>query len=308
MPRANPSQLWVISVNYESYLSTEVKRFIAETEALYPADIDLSNWAEVRAVYDRMCAAFRGPRPQGLQVIDHKIAGVPVRTYAETSEVTILFAHGGGFVVGGLDSHDDLCADLADRAGCQVVAVDYRLSPENKHPAAYDDLIRVAEMLCPQGRVILCGDSAGGTLCAAVAGTRADLGFRGQVLIYPMLGYTVQGGSFHQHALAPMLTTAELSVYAEARGGAPDDPTAIPALGDLAQLPPTRLFPAECDPLCDDAVRYNDAAVAAGANSSVTVQMGMVHGWQRGRRNGPKMGACFDQIVTALRDLASHRA
>lgn len=293
-------------MDYQSYLSDEVKRFIAETEAFYPADLDLSDWAEVRAVYDRMCVHFRAPKPSGLQVINRTIAGVPVRIYGAPSDVTILFAHGGGFVLGGLESHDDLCADIATRAGCQVVAVDYRLSPENRHPAAYDDLAGVAEALCSNGPVILCGDSAGGSLCAALAGTRSNLGFLGQVLLYPLLGYPAKGGSFDLHAHAPMLTTAELKVYAEARGGAEDDPRAIPAFGDLARLPPTRLFPAECDPLCDDAVRYNAAAVAAGADSKVTVQMGMVHGWQRGRRKGPEMQACFDQIIEALLELASH--
>lgn len=295
-------------VDYENYLSDEVKRFIAETEAFYPADLDLSDWAEVRAVYDRMCVHFRAPKPSGLQVLDRTIAGVPVRIYGTPSDMTILFAHGGGFVLGGLESHDDLCADIADRTGCQVVAVDYRLSPEHRHPAAFDDLSNVAEELCAKGPVVLCGDSAGGTLCAALAGARADLGLRGQVLLYPLLGYPAEGGSFDIHAHAPMLTTEDLKVYAEARGGAPDDPTANPAFGDLGGLPPTRLFPAECDPLCDDAVRYHEACVAAGVDSTVTVQMGMVHGWQRGRRNGAEMQACFDQIIKALRELTSHGA
>ncbi len=295
-------------MDYSSYLPDEVQRFVSETEAFYPAGLDLSDWTEVRSVYDQMCRHFRAPRPDGLQVVDQTLDGVPLRIYGGPSDVTILFAHGGGFVLGGLESHDDLCADIAHRTGCQVVAVAYRLAPENRHPAAYDDLTRVAEALCPQGPVILCGDSAGGTLCAALAGTRADLGFRGQVLLYPLLGYPAAGGSFDVHAHAPMLTTAELQSYAEARGGAGDDPTAVPALGDLAHLPPTRLFPAECDPLCDDALRYHEAATAAGADSILTVQMGMVHGWQRGRRGGPQMRACFDQIINALRDLASHGA
>lgn len=291
-------------MNYAEYLSEEVQKLIARTEEFYPLGLDLSDWDKVRAVYDRMCVHFRGPRPDGLPVEDRLIAGVTTRIYGVRSAVTILFAHGGGFVLGGLDSHDDLCADIAVGTGCQVVAVDYRLAPENRHPAAYEDLSHVAEELCPQGPVILCGDSAGGTLCAALAGTRADLGFRGQVLLYPLLGYAAEGGSFDLHAHAPMLTTAELKDYAAARGGAPDDPSAVPALGDLVNLPPTRLFPAECDPLCDDAVRYHTAALAAGADSRLTVQMGMVHGWQRARGHGPLMRACFAQFLQALRELA----
>ena len=288
-------------MDYRQYLSPEVLAFIDETLAFYPDDLDPTDWAAQRRVYNAMAAHFHAGRPDGLRVSDQSIAGVPVRLYGPPSQTMVLYAHGGGFVLGGLESHDDVCAEIADRTGCQVVSVDYRLAPEYPHPAAYDDTVAVAEALCAEGAVILCGDSAGGTLCAAISGTRADLGFVGQVLIYPMIGYPARGGSFDVHAHAPLLSTADLAFYADVRGGSPDDPCLIPALGGLSSLPPTWLFPAECDPLCDDAVRY---AVAIQGEVHLHQQDGLVHGWLRARGRSDLTRRAFDQIINAIALLA----
>lgn len=291
-------------MDYAQYLPAEILSFVDETLAFYPDDLDPLDWSAQRAVYNRMAAHFHNGRPEGLRVEDGVIGDVPVRTYGAHSKTTILYAHGGGFVLGGLESHDDVCAELSARTGCRLVSLDYRLSPEHPHPAAYADIVTVAEALCREGPVVLCGDSAGGTLCAALAGTRADLGLRGQVLIYPMLGVARAGGSFDLHAQAPLLTAADIEFYADVRCGAADDPRLIPALGNLHDLPPTRLFPAECDPLCDDATRYFAAASEAGADARVQIQSKLVHGWLRARDRSEMTRQSFDQIVEALIDLA----
>ena len=288
-------------MEYRQYLSPEVLAFIDETLAFYPDDLDPTDWAAQRRVYNAMAAHFHAGRPVGLQVSDQWIADVPVRLYGPPSKTTVLYAHGGGFVLGGLESHDDVCVEIADLTGCRVVSVDYRLSPEHPHPAAYDDTVAVAEILCAEGPVVLCGDSAGGTLCAAIAGTRADLGFVGQVLIYPMIGYPARGGSFDVHSHAPLLSTSDLAFYADVRGGSPDDPRLIPALGDLSALPPTWLFPAECDPLCDDAVRFADAIKG---EVHLCQQDGLVHGWLRARDRSDMTRQAFGQIINAIVDLA----
>ncbi len=289
-------------MDYRQYLSPEVLDFIDETLAFYPDDLDPTDWAAQRRVYNAMAAHFHAGRPEGVLVSDQSIGGIPVRLYGPASKTTVLYAHGGGFVLGGLESHDDVCAEIAVRTGCRVVSVDYRLSPEHPHPAAYEDAVRVADALCAEGPVILCGDSAGATLCAAIAGTRADLGFAGQVLIYPMIGYPTTGGSFDVHSNAPLLTTADLAFYADVRGGSPGDPRLIPALGDLASLPPTWLFPAECDPLCDDAVRYADAIQG---EVHMCLHDGLVHGWLRARDRSAMTQKAFDQIINAIVRLAS---
>lgn len=291
-------------MDYAACLAPELRAFIAESEALMPADLPLNDWQALRAAYNRMAAAFHVGRPEGLAIADTRVAGVPVRIYGAPTGVRILYAHGGGFVLGGLESHDDICAELALRCRCQVVSVDYRLSPEHLHPAAYDDLAAVAEALAAEGPLVLAGDSAGATLCAALAGTRADLPLRGQVLIYPMLGYPAEGGSFERHAHAPLLSRDDLAFYGAIRQGAADDPRLIPARGDLAGLPTSHLFAAECDPLCDDALQYAAAASARGSDVRAVVQKGVVHGWLRARHRSPALRALFSDIVEALRDLA----
>nr|WP_252737725.1 alpha/beta hydrolase [Citreicella sp. C3M06] len=252
-------------------------------------------------------------RPKDLVVFDTQISGVGVRVYGDAPTdvrpVTVIYAHGGGFVVGDLDSHDDLCAEISDRTALRVISVDYRLAPEHQHPAAYNDLAAVVQAVCAQGPVVLAGDSAGATLCAALLGTLADwpidaTQIRGQVLIYPLLGYEPRGGSFDIHADAPLLSRDDLAVCAAARGGDPDDPRATPASGDLRALPSTRLFASQCDPLCDDATRYAEAAKTAGADVLCVTQIGTVHGWLRARARSPELAAQFTEIVEAIRDLA----
>ena len=108
-------------MDYRQYLSSEVLALIDETLAFYPDDLDPTDWAAQRRVYNAMAAHFHAGRPMGVQVSDHSIAGVPVRRYGLPSKTTVLYAHGGGFVLGGLESHDDVCAEIADRTGCRVV-------------------------------------------------------------------------------------------------------------------------------------------------------------------------------------------
>lgn len=287
-------------MDYDTLLSPQMRAFVAETEAFAVPGLAPDDWPGQRAAYDRMAAAFHAGLPEGLPVRDARIRGVPVRIYGAAAGTAILYAHGGGFVLGGLDSHDDLCAEIAQRTGRRLVSVGYRLAPEHPHPAAYDDLAAVAEALRAEGPLVLAGDSAGATLCAALAGTRADLALAGQVLIYPLLGWPPEGGSFETHAHAPLLTRADLAFYAAVRGGDPADPRLSPSRGDLSRLPPSRLFAAECDPLCDDARRYAEAAAAAQADATVVVQLGLVHGWLRARGRSAELQADFSEIVAAL--------
>ena len=199
----------------------EILAFVAASEAAYPADANLAGAAENRCCYDAMCAAFRQPRPSGVSVSDTTIDGappVPVRWYRSgSSPATILFCHGGGFVVGSLDSHDDVCAEICVATRCELVAVDYRLAPEHPYPKALDDMETVYRSLLAGGRkVIGAGDSAGGNLIAALCRRARRLGLAqpaAQVLIYPGLSARHDALSFTEHAEAPMLRTADCSHY-----------------------------------------------------------------------------------------------
>src|SRR5690606_10414501 len=148
----------------------QVLGFIARTEAAYPPEANGASAADNRRFYDAMCAVFRGPRPPGLVVGDRRIGGVPCRVYGADSAVSVVYVHGGGFVVGGLDSHDDVCAEIADATGLQVIAIDYRLAPEHRWPAQIQDVQAVWDAL---GRpAVIAGDSAGGMLSAALCLSR----------------------------------------------------------------------------------------------------------------------------------------
>lgn len=288
-------------MDYTEVLDSEILAFIDETLSFYPSDLKADDWVRQREVYNRMAAHFRAKRPEGLRVVDERIAGIPVRLYGDESDVVVLYAHGGGFVLGGLDSHDGVCSEIAVGTGCQVIAIDYRLSPEHHHPAAYHDILAVAQEVEENHKVVLCGDSAGGSLCAALAGTWAPPALVGQVLIYPSLGYEPKGGSFDVHANAPLLSRDELVGYAKIHGGATNDPTATPRAGNLATLPPTILFPAECDPLCDDSLRYRDDATAKGADVTARVSKGLVHGWLRARHQSTRAREEFEKIVGTIK-------
>ena len=117
--------------------------FLKRCEDFYPADAVSADIAQQRRWYDALCAAFAMPAPAGMAKEDALVAGrIPVRRYrpaAAGARARILYIHGGGFVVGSLDSHDAICAELADAAGAELVSVDYRLSPEHAWPAAFDD-------------------------------------------------------------------------------------------------------------------------------------------------------------------------
>lgn len=293
---------------YETLIDAATWSFVRATAAAYPDDAVTLDIAGQRAVYDRMCALFRQPRPAGVAVTDETRGGVPARRYqAGASAVTLVYFHGGGFVVGGLDSHDDVCAELCAATGLRVVSVDYRLVPEHPHPAAFHDAVAAArDVAAAFGPVLLAGDSAGGALAASAAHAlrRSDVTLRGVVLVYPGLGGDRTRGSHVTHARAPMLTTADVDYYHRLRhgGAAPDrDPTAR-ALDDtdFRGLPPVAAFSAECDPLCDDARDYRDAVRAAGGAAEWYLDRGLVHGWLRARHSVPRARAAFDRIVTVV--------
>ncbi|MEM9370324.1 MAG: alpha/beta hydrolase fold domain-containing protein, partial [Pseudomonadota bacterium] len=197
----------------------EVLAFIAKVDRLTPPGRAARSIVEQRELYDAMSDAFREPRPDGIEVRDHKIAGTPCRRYGGDGYIRIIFLHGGGFVVGGLESHDDVAAEIAASTGLPVDAVDYRLAPENPHPAAFEDALTVAR--ASAGPLILVGDSAGGTLAASVAWRlRETERIAAQVLIYPSLGGETLGlPSYTECADAPLLTTADLDAYRDMRGG-----------------------------------------------------------------------------------------
>ena len=288
--------------DYQILLDDQIRAFIAATDACYPPDTATMEIAQQRAIYDAMCAQFHRPYPHGITAQNTKIAGVACRRYSGALPRVVYF-HGGGFVVGGLESHDDVCAEIAAATGREVVSVDYRLSPEHLHPAAFDDACGVVRALAGEGPVVLAGDSAGGNLAAATTqalrGTGAILG---QVLIYPGLGGDPTKGSYLTHAFAPMLTLADVAFYGEIRGKpTAGDATLSPLQDDnFSGIAPTFAQAAECDPLADDALTYASVIQAAGGKAHAATAKGLVHGYLRARHTSDRAAAGFAEICTAI--------
>lgn len=298
--------------DYQTLIDAPTWAFIERTNASYPPDTATLSIADQRAIYDRMCAAFDTPYPSGVTSHDQPIAGVPCRIYPG-AQPTVLYLHGGGYVVGGLHSHDGVCADIRGATGLTVVSADYRLSPEHLHPAAFDDACAVARALAAKGPLILVGDSAGANLAAATchALRKESLPIRGQVLIYPGLGGDLDQGSYLTHANAPMLTRDDVLFYKDIRHAGPapaGDPTVSPLQDtDFTGLPPTLAIAAECDPLADDAQAYATKIAEAGGRAQWVVERGLVHGYLRARHSVPRAAESFARITSAVTALAEGR-
>lgn len=301
--------------DYETLIDAETWAFIRATDGWYPPETATFPIARQRAIYDAMCRAFHKGYPPELQVRDAPLGAVPCRIYEPPHPVaTILYLHGGGFVVGGLESHDDVCAEIAAASVCRVVAADYRLAPEHPHPAQFEDCLAVLMAVDArwQGRLILAGDSAGGNLAAALCHHARDHGgpgIAGQVLIYPGLGGDTDRGSYLSHGNAPMLTRDDVLFYQSVRhagGLVPQgDPTSQPLRDDrFADLPPTLIHAAECDPLCDDGPAYAARITAAGGQARCVIDRGLVHGHLRARHSVARAGQAFAHVCDAISALA----
>ncbi len=307
--------------DYQSLIDSETWAFIERTAQFYPADAVERSIEAQREVYDTMCREFFHGYPQGVSAQDIDVPGAPFdvqcrhyRWLTPDTEAVVVYFHGGGFVVGGLDSHDDVCAELCGRTGFQVIAADYRMSPEYDHPAAFDDAWSVYQWAREEFSrpVVLCGDSAGGNLAAAVAheARNRKLPAHGQVLIYPGLGGDINAGSYLRHAHAPMLTRAEIEFYADIRTrdkAARMRPDYAPLLDlSFASLPPTIVFSAECDPLCDDGRDYCEAIQSAGGRAHWYREAGMVHGYLRARHSVTRANDSFSRIVASVAALGKN--
>ncbi len=206
----------------------------------------------------------------------------------------LVYFHGGGFVLGDLDTHDTLCRALAAEAGCKVISVDYRLAPEHKFPAAVEDAYAatkwVEDNASPIGidpnRIAVGGDSVGGTLAAVVTQLAKAKGAPKlvyQLLFYPVTQLRDDTPSRQRFADDVIIHKQALAWFREHYLGpevSPDDPRAAPlAASDLAGLPPAYVLTAGCDPLLDEGRQYADRLREAGVPVEYICYDQMVHGF-----------------------------
>ena len=259
--------------------------------------------AEARAQYERMVKARAiEPAPVGA-VEDRAIPGpagdLRVRIYRPDPGAgalpALVYYHGGGHVIGNLDTHDAVARNLCNGAGCVVVSVDYRLAPEHKFPAAAEDAYAAvrwcaaqgAEIGIDPGRIAVGGDSAGGNLAAVAALMARDAGgpaIRLQVLVYPVTDYACDTASYHTYAVGyGMLEAQSMRWFRDhyLRGEADRlDWRAAPLrAGDLSGLPPALVLTAQCDVLHDEGEAYAHRLQAAGVDVEYRDCEGMIHGF-----------------------------
>jgi len=290
-----------------------ILEFLRLCDSFYPADAVDASVAQQRLWYDALCAQFDRPLPAGMTTEDTLIGGVRTRRYRPArlrTATNLLYLHGGGYVVGSLDSHHAICAELAEFAGAELVSVDYRLAPEHVWPAQSDDAFTVLKLMLGEGsRIVLVGDSAGGNLAAGLTIRARDEGLSGidgQALIYPALGGDLLSGSYEEMAEAPGLSTADVGYYRAILKAPEDEPVAHPLLArSVAGLPPAYVTVAHFDPLRDDGRAYAGRLAAAGIEVWFREEPQMVHAWLRARHMSEGAREGFRALCLAVSRFAA---
>jgi acetyl esterase len=272
---------------------------------------------EARKLY-RERRAFTQPAPPSVgEVRELQAEGphgaIPLRLIrprgaAEDAPLPVLvYYHGGGWVIGDLETHDTLCRELANGAGCAVVAVDYRLAPEQGFPAAVDDCLAATYWIARHAaalgldakRLAVGGDSAGGNLAAVMtlaARDAGDLAIAFQLLIYPATDMRAIAPSHTSNGQGYLLTSDSIAYFRGHYIDAPqyEDWRASPLLhADLRGLPPALVLTAGFDPLRDEGAQYAQALTAAGNRASYVCFERQVHGFIL-------MGKVLDEANTAV--------
>jgi acetyl esterase len=244
-----------------------------------PEDVPVD---QARAAHAAETEQLAGRGPDVAHVEDGEVAGVPVRTYTPAgSHGTVAYFHGGGWMLGTLDSVDAVCRALANAAHARVVSVDYRLAPEHRYPAAVDDALAVTRALAPP--LAVAGDSAGGNL-AAIAARHERARVAAQLLVYPVTDAGVNTPSYREFAEGFGLTAAAMrrfwDLYLDGADGLQPDASPL-RTQDLGGLPPAYVLTAECDVLRDDGEAYATRLRDAGVPVTLDRVAGAVHGFWR---------------------------
>jgi acetyl esterase len=266
-------------------LDPEVAALLERQKSLPPrSSLDIAQTREML----RRAAVLAGDPPVLARVEDLHLPGqVPARQYWPSTDdrlPIVLYFHGGRFFSGDLESHDTICRLLAIRAGCRVVAVDYRLAPEHRFPAAVEDAVGAVAWGCKQGVPVgVAGDSAGANLAAVAALSQRTWNLRCQVLIYPMIDATCSSPSFTEYAegYGPRANDMRRG-WTEylPQGADPRDPQASPLFApDVAGAPPAFILTAGYDTLRDEGEAFARRLTEAGNAVQTRRYPGAIHGF-----------------------------
>lgn len=274
-----------------------------------------------REMYKGMSAMLDPQNVPIGKIDDRKIPGpggdIAIRIYTPVGGgaaalPAVVFFHGGGFVIGDLNTHDALCRQIANEAKARVVAVDYRLAPEHKFPAAADDCFAALKWVAAQAstigvdanRIAVCGDSAGGNLAAVVCQLAQKAGgprIVYQVLMYPTTIAHAKTGSMSMFEKGYFLEREAMDWFFDSyvpKGHDLKDPKLAPFFGDVKGLPPAYVITAGFDPLKDEGKQYADKMAAAGVSVAYKDYPAMVHGFFN-------MSGIVPQAKDAIMDVAA---
>ncbi len=303
------------------FVREDVKQLLGMMAAVEGPQMHEVDPATARAMYLQMGAIAERPVPVDVTLTDISIpgpaGGIPARSYRPANAVadgtTIVFYHGGGWVIGDLESHNSLAAEIAKLTGFNTIAVDYRLAPETPWPGAVDDALAAARWVAGSpaslgfkvSRLIFAGDSAGGNLSAIAArALRKETPVAAQWLIYPGVDMTNGEGSMQEFAEGYLLTAAGMAWFGSHYAADINHPNASPILSDdWADLPPALVFTCGLDPLRDQGRAYAGKLVAAGNRVIFREAAGQVHGSAQLRAALPSAQADLEGQVADLKAL-----
>ncbi|MFB6118930.1 alpha/beta hydrolase [Halosegnis sp.] len=274
-----------------------------------------------REVAARMRADADGPSLEAVE--DRTVPGpaddVPVRVYRPTEGLTptVCYFHGGGWVIGNLESHDLACKHLAAKSGCTVVAVDYRRAPEHPYPAALEDCYAVTEWVAANpelvggdGQLAVAGDSAGGNLAASVCLRARDEDgpmVNYQALVYPSVSPSDDWDSRRENGEGYYLTEPDMEWFGSCYFGDHADETdayAFPLVADShANLPPATVVTAGFDPIRDEGIAYADALREAGVSVTHHHYPAMIHAFFTMLAEPADLEAGHDAVAQVAADL-----
>jgi acetyl esterase len=303
------------------YVRPDVKQFLDYLNAQPGPRTHELPAAEARQLFKALPQLADLPPEPLATVRDLSIPGlagpIPARLFDAAASrepgPAVVFFHGGGFVIGDLDTHAGPCSTIARTLGLPVIAVDYRLAPEAKWPAAPDDCEAaarwIAESPAELGRgvtgLVLCGDSAGGTLTLVTAAALRDRPAAAPVLVqaplYPAADLTHFEGSMQDFADGYMLTHDTMRWFADAYAADLQHARGNPIRADVAGMPPAVIVTAGLDPLRDQGRRYAGALIAAGVPVIYREAAGNIHGFLNLRRTIPSSQADLMGFLAALK-------
>ena len=306
-----------------SQLDPQAAAFVAELRAAGVPPLETLAPAEIRELQRQFAPRLTGAPEDVARVEDRDIAGpggpLPIRIYAPAAPSlgVLVYLHGGGWVIGSIETADAACRALARRTPCTVVSVGYRLAPEHRFPAAVEDALaatqwavaHAAELTGGSALVAVGGDSAGGNLAAAVTlegVVRGGLGLRHQVLIYPAVDDDFSGPTFREYGGGDyLLTLSEMRWYWKNYLADPADARNALArplhAATLRGVPPALVVLAECDPLRGDGEAYAKRLRADGVPVETLRYEGLIHGFFTMPGIFSRASLAYDDVAASLR-------